>query len=316
MQYKDYYAVLGVSKDATTRDIKSAYRKLARKFHPDVNPGDKSAEEKYKEINEAYTVLSDEEKRKKYDRYGADWENISQGMGGNFGDFDFFGGGMGGSGFSSFFDLLFSQEGGPSRGATFNMGGNPFGGGFGGSNPFGGGNPYGGRPADLEYDINVSMETVYFGGEQVISVNGKELTVTVPKGIPDGYKLKLRGMGNRTQAGNSDLILNVHVLESSSAFERVGNDLLLNAEVDYLTAILGGEVSVRTMAGKTLTVTVPSMMKTDTKMRIPGKGMPVFGGDGYGDLYLVLKIRIPEKISDEEKELLTKIRECRRDTQE
>ena len=130
MEFKDYYAVLGVPKTATTKEIKSVYRKLARKYHPDVNPNDKSAEEKYKEINEAYTVLSDPEKREKYDKYGADWENISQGMGEGF-DFS----GMGGSGFSSFFDFIFGGEGG-----------GPFAGGRSQGNPFGGfqGNPFGG----------------------------------------------------------------------------------------------------------------------------------------------------------------------------
>lgn len=309
VQYKDYYEVLGVSKNATIRDIKSAYRKLAKQYHPDKNPGDKAAEEKYKEINEAYTVLSDEEKREKYDRYGADWENISQGMGGNpFGEgFDFFGGQGGGSGFSSFFDLLFGsqggQQGGPNFGGNFSYGGNR------GFNPFGGGNfePSG---RDIERDINISLETAYFGGEQVISVEGREYTVNIPKGIPDGYKLKMRGKG---QMGG-DLLLNVKILKTSSPFERVGSDLKINVDFDYITAMLGGEISFKTMAGKSLTVTVPPMTKSGTMMRIPKKGMPVLNSDQVGDLYITFNVQIPEKLSPKEKSLLEEIKACRDNT--
>lgn len=297
VQYKNYYDVLGVSKDATIRDIKSAYRKLAKKYHPDKNQGDKAAEEKYKEINEAYTVLSDEEKRAKYDRYGADWENMSQ-MGGNpFGEgFDFFQG-RSDSGFSSFFDFLFggqnthrSNFGSDFQGENFN----PFGGGFSQNMGY----------RDAEQDINISLETAYFGGEQAFSYNGKEITVTIPKGIPDNYKLKLRGKG----MGGGDLYLTVHIIQSSSSFKREGNDLKIDIDTDYLTSILGGELSLKCLSGKSLKIKIPPLSKSGTLMRIPGKGMPILGSDSFGDLYITLQIQIPAEISPKEKELLEEIK--------
>lgn len=312
INYKDYYAVLGVSKDATTKEIKAAYRKLARKYHPDVNPNNKEAEEKYKGINEAYTVLSDPEKREKYDRYGSDWENIAAGMG----DFNF----SGNSGFSNFFDLLFGEGanvhfggGGPFRGGNPFQGGN-FQGGFGGPfSPFGGSNYQtynNGKGRDYEFDLDISLETVYFGGEQVISVENKNLSVTIPKGIPNGYKMKLKGCGAKGVSEPGDLYLTVNI-KNSSAFERNNNDLSLDVDVDYLTAILGGEVNVKTLDDKVLGVTVPPMTKTDSKMRIPKKGMPVLNSDKFGDLYINLKVQIPEKLSDKEKELLNEIKSLR-----
>ncbi len=309
VQFKDYYATLGVDKNATTKEIKAAYRKLARKYHPDVNPNDKSAEERYKEINEAYTVLVDPEKREKYDKYGADWENISQGMGQNpFGEgFEFFGGG--GSGFSSFFDLLFGgmgeeKQGGPFRGGTPFGGGNPFGGG--GFNPFNNG-----KGRDYEYQIDIPVETVYFGSDQILSVDNKNITVTIPRGIPDGYKMKLKGLGAQGQKEPGDLYLTVHIIDASK-FKREGDNLNVSVDIDYPTAVLGGEVKFKTISGKSISMKVPPMTKSGSKMRIPGKGMPYFNKDGYGDLYVTLNIQIPDKISDKEKELLQEIKNIKK----
>ena len=168
-----------------------------------------------------------------------------------------------------------------------------------------------GKGRDVDFKLDLSLETVYFGGEQVFSIDGKEITVTIPKGIPNGYKMKLKGLGSPGVKEKGDLYLNVNILNASQ-FSREGDNLLLNVDLDYVTALLGGQVNVKTLAGKVLTVKVPPLTKSGTKMRIPKKGMPVFQKTEYGDLYITLNVQIPDKISDDEKELLSKIRDLRK----
>ncbi|MBO4548162.1 MAG: J domain-containing protein [Abditibacteriota bacterium] len=293
MDYKDYYSVLGVDKSASLKDIKTAYRKLARKYHPDVNPDDKTAEEKFKEISEAYEVLSDEEKRKKYDTYGKDWELYQQGAGANpFENMGFNTGGMGGaSGYSPFFDLLFGGDPGMGGGVFSRFRQNV-------------------RGRDITYTLNVSLREAYFGGEMTLAGdNGKRIKVTIPRGIGQGQKIKLAGKGAPGPGGSGDLYLEVNITKDK-VFERDGSNLSCQAEVDYLTALLGGEVSVPTME-KPVTMTIPPMTKSGKKFKLPGKGMPRMKSEGFGDLFAVCRIRIPSEISPEEKGLLEQIRALR-----
>jgi len=289
VEFKDYYAILGVAKDATQKEIKTAYRKLARKYHPDVNPNDKSAEDKFKEFSEAYEVLVDDDKRAKYDKYGQHWEYAHEHGENPFEGFDFFGGGsrQEDSGFSSFFDLLFGNLGGNAQ--------NPF------SRTKG---------QDYEYSIELPLHSIYNGDKQSISIDGRNISVTIPKGIPDDYKMKLAGMGAKGSAGNGDLYLKVKILEDK-VFKRIGNDLQVEVEIDYLTALLGGDVSVRTLAGKTISLKVPKLTRSGAVLRIPNKGMPILKEDKHGDLFIVCRIQIPNSITVEEEKYLKDIRDLR-----
>ena len=151
---------------------------------------------------------------------------------------------------------------------------------------------------------------MYFGSDQVLSVDNKNITVTIPRGIPDGYKMKLKGLGAQGQKEPGDLYLTVHIIDASK-FKREGDNLNVEVDIDYPTAILGGEVKFKTIAGKNISMKVPPMTKSGSKMRIPGKGMPVFNKDSYGDLYVTLNIQIPSKVSDKEKELLKELKDIK-----
>ncbi|MBQ9359306.1 MAG: DnaJ domain-containing protein [Abditibacteriota bacterium] len=290
MDYKDYYSVLGVDKSASLKDIKSAYRKLARKYHPDVNPNDKQAEEKFKEISEAYEVLSDEDKRRKYDTYGKDWELYQQGAGANpFEHFNFNIPGGGQSGFSSFFELLFGNDGyGQERVSHF-------------------GRSVKGR--NIEYYLDISLRDSYFGADKVLFIDNKRITVTIPKGVRQGQKIKLSGKGAPGPGGNGDLILIINIAPDEQ-FSRDGNNLTVTVDVDYLTGLLGGEVTVPTLE-KTNTLTLPPMTGSGKRFKISGKGMPKFKSEGYGDLYVVCRVQIPSEVSSREKELLEQIKALR-----
>ncbi|MBR4749655.1 MAG: J domain-containing protein [Abditibacteriota bacterium] len=292
MDYKDYYSVLGVDKSASLKDIKTAYRKLARKYHPDVNPDDKNAEEKFKEISEAYEVLSDEDKRKKYDTYGKDWELYRQGAGANpFENLRFNMGGMGGaSGYSPFFDLLFGSNSGIGEQVFSRFRQNV-------------------KGQDITYNLDISLQDAYYGSELTLMTD-KRLKVKVPRGIGQGQKIKLAGKGAPGPGGNGDLYLVVN-FTSDKTFERDGSNLSCQVEVDYLTALLGGEVTVPTME-KPVTMTIPPMTRSGKRFKLPGKGMPRMKSEGCGDLYAVCRIRIPSEISPQEKELLEQIRALRK----
>jgi curved DNA-binding protein len=305
--YKDYYKVLGVDRSASEKDIKTAYRKLARKYHPDVNPNDKTAEEKFKEVSEAYEVLGDAEKRAKYDQYGQYWEQVRGGQqpGGQvppewegFGGFDF--GGfegarvdMGGeSGFSDFFEML-----------------------FGGGRPARGGRS-GGRvrqaPAkgrDVEADLDISLEDAFNGGKKVFRLNGRTIELTVPKGVKDGQKLRLGGQGEEGRAGKGDLIVRMKQ-RPPPIFTRKDDDLHGDLPVDYLIAALGGEVQVPTLGGR-VTMKVPRGTTSGRTFRLPGQGMPKMNKDERGDLYVKVRVHIPDDMSAKERELLEQIRQLR-----
>lgn len=303
MAYIDYYSVLGIDKSASTEDIKKAYRKLARKYHPDLNPNDKEAHKKFQQINEANEVLSDPEKRKKYDQYGENWKHAEQyeqarqaqgqqqqwgggGFGGGFGGGGYEGG-FGEEGFSDFFESLFGR-GERKRGST----------------KF--------RGQDANAELHLKLRDVYQTQKQVLTINGKQLRITIPAGVETGQVIKLKGHGGPGVNGgpNGDLYI-TFVIEEDPAFQRVGNDLHTNVDLDLYKAVLGGDVMIDTMSGR-LKLTVKPETQNGTKVRLKGKGFPVYKKEGeYGDLYVTYQVKVPTNLTAKEKELFTELSKLR-----
>lgn len=288
--YKDFYQILGVPKNAQEKEIKQSYRRLARKYHPDVNPGDKSAEEKFKEVQQAYDVLSDPEKRKKYDMFGEQWERVAQGgPGAGFtwgeapGGFDFQYTGAPGD-LDHLFDLLFGEGGVP-----------------------GGTRARPGR--DVQYEVEVSLEEAFSGGTKRFTLDGKRMEVKIPAGVDEGSKIRLAGQGQAGRNGKAgDLYLIVR-MRPHPVFERRGSDLYCDVGVPYTTAALGGEAEVRTLSGK-LTMKVPPGAQSGQAFRLSGQGMPNLGG-GRGDLYARMRVTVPKTLSPKEKQLLEELSRLR-----
>jgi curved DNA-binding protein len=308
VDFKDYYEILGVSPSASKKDIQQTYRQLARKYHPDVNPGNKETEEKFKAINEAYQVLSNEEQRKKFDALRSqylqwkqsggrqqdfDWQSWANRAGGasqpggahveyaDAEDFeDLFGSE---SPYSDFFTNLFGQvrKGGKgSRRATSS-------------------GPRRGR--DVEYDIDMTLEEAYRSAERLLEIDGRRVTVRIPPGVDTGSRVRLSGQGepglNGGQAG--DLYLIVHILPNKT-FERAGDDLHMDVPVDIFTAIAGGEVHVPALE-KQLILTIPPRTNANQSFRLRGKGMPHLGSpEKHGDLYARVRLVLPEGLTDQE----------------
>jgi curved DNA-binding protein len=311
LNYKDYYKSLEVSKTATADEIKKSYRKLARKYHPDVNPGNKASEEKFKEISEAYEVLSNPENRKKYDQLGADFKKYEQaghaggggfdwskyaqqqqGRGGQYqytsADEDFFGGG-GGGGFSDFFENIFG--GGFSGGARTKTGTRQR------TQAF--------KGQDYSSEMEISLPEAYEGSTRILNVNNQQLRIKVKPGVSDGQVLKLAGKGGPGANGgpNGDLFLTVKIIPDP-VYKRKGNDLHKDQHIDLFTALLGGEVHVHTLDGD-IKMKIPAETQNGTVLRVKSKGFPVYGkADTFGDLYLKIHVDIPRSVSDEEKELV------------
>lgn len=312
MEFRDYYATLGVAKTASEADIKKAYRKLARKFHPDVNPGDKAAEAKFKEINEANEVLSDPEKRRKYDELGSNWrqyENApppgaggwaSSPFGGGSGQTSYrtmtqeeaeqlFGGGAQGDPFSDFFHTFFGGVGG-GRGRARARTQEPA------------------RGVDVDHPIELSLEEAFGGTSRRLVMQrgpGDERTIDVriPAGVKEGSKVRAAGEGAPAAPGGKagDLYLTVHLLPHSR-FERRGQDLYTKVAVPVTTAVLGGEVSVSTLSGSTLRLKIPPLTGAGRVFRMRGHGMPTAGHpDERGDLYANIEIQVPTTVTDEER---------------
>ena len=307
MEFKDYYASLGVAKTATDADIKRAYRKLARKYHPDLNPGDKAAEAKFKEINEANEVLGDPEKRRKYDELGANWRQYEQaerqGGGAAAGGWSpFAGGGPGGATyrtmtpeemhemfgdgdpFSDFFHTFFGGAG-PGAGYTS------------------GGAPRSQRGQDLESPVDLTLEEAFAGTTRRVMMtrDGKERTmdVRIPAGVKDGARVRAAGEGTAGRGGGKagDLYLTVRVLPNDR-FERRGQDLYVKVSVPVTTAVLGGEAAVPTLAGGVLRLKVPELTRAGRVFRLRGHGMPTVGKpDEKGDLYATVEIQIPVQLT-------------------
>lgn len=292
MDYKDYYKILGVDRKASDEEIRKAYRDLAKKYHPDRNPNDKQAEEHFKEVNEAYQVLSDAQKRSVYDRVGSDYSNWQR-RGGAPGDFNWGNyaggypggtrvsyedleemfGGAGGGGFSDFFRTIFGMRDAEQQVRS--------------------------RPQTYQQQLEISMEEAYRGATRILQTNGKQKQVRIPAGVRTGSKVRVAGAG----PNGTDLYLIIHVAEDSR-FERNGNDLHTTATVNVFTAILGGEAEVETLDGK-IKLNVPAGTQPEQVFRLAGRGMPhVKNPDQKGDLYVRLKVQIPKYLSERQRQLL------------
>ncbi|MGC9374667.1 MAG: DnaJ C-terminal domain-containing protein [Bacteroidales bacterium] len=305
MDYKDYYKILGVSKNASTNEIKKAYRKLAVKYHPDKNPGNKEAETRFKEISEAYEVLRDPEKRKKYDQLGSNWNQFQGADAGGF-DFSQFGGGRRGKSrtyFSGNMNDLFGDSD-----SSFSDFFNAFFGGFGGSS--------GGfhqqaqqvKGKDLRSELSISLSEAYHGTSRLLNVNGQKIKINIKPGAYNGQELRIKGKGGKGRNGGADgdIYLNIKVLPEKH-YTVHGNDLILKTDVDLYTAVLGGKLNINTLGGK-LNINIPKGTQNGTKLRVKGKGMPIYGKSGtFGDLYLQLNILIPTNLSKKEEELFRQL---------
>jgi curved DNA-binding protein len=292
MDYKDYYQVLGVPKTAGAEEIKKKYRKLAVQFHPDKNQGNKSAEDKFKEISEAYEVLGDPEKRKKYDQLGQNWKQRGgsystgrqAGRNDEFGDF--FGGG---TGFSDFFEAFFGSQ----------------------STGFGRPKQRAMRGRDLESVLELSLSEAYHGTERIVLVNDNQVKMTIKAGVRDGQLLRMKGKGQsgRNGGASGDLLIHVKLIPHPEySFEE--KELMKTVPVDFYTAVLGGKVHTEVF-GKTIQVPVKANTQTGAMLRLKNLGMPEYGSIERGNLLLHLKIVLPPEISDSETELIRKASELR-----
>jgi curved DNA-binding protein len=287
MDYKDYYKVLGVPRNASADEIRKVYRKLAMQYHPDRNPGDKQAEDRFKEINEAYQVLSDEQKRARYDQLGSDYSNWQQ-RGGSPNDFNWgqWAGGSGGTrvdmgdlndlfGDGTFSDFFRSVFGGAGAAQTARS------------------------AMSNEQPVRITLKEAFEGATRQITTEKRKVQVRIPAGVKDGSKVRVAGAG--PQGGDLFLIVDI---EADDRFEREGNDLHTNASVDVFTAILGGEAEVETMTGK-VRLNIPAGTQPGQLFRIAGRGMPPLrNSHTKGDLYVRLKVQIPKYLSSKQRELL------------
>jgi curved DNA-binding protein len=320
MEYKDYYKILGVSKDANEKDIKKAFRRLARQHHPDVNPDDPQAEERFKELNEAYEVLSDPEKRRKYDQLGSDWQRFQR-SGGQPGDFDWGRWSAGGPG-----DRVHVRYGTPEDLDDLFGGGSPFsdffsqifgGMGTGRAAPGGGGFQYEMRPQrgqDYEQSVEISLEEAYHGTTRMLQKDGQRLEVRIPKGAKTGTRVRMTGEGGSGAAGGpaGDLYLRVRVLPDPR-FERREEDLHTTVTADLYTMVLGGEVQVPTMNGNVV-LTIPPGTQNGRTFRLRGKGMPrLRSAEQHGDLYAKVEVRLPTQLTPEQRSLFEQLRSLRED---
>lgn len=318
MDYKDYYKVLGVSKTATQDEIKKAFRKLAMKYHPDKNAGDKTAEAKFKEVNEAHEVIGDPGKRRKYDELGSNWNAYQQGgqtgggfdwgkyqqqyggQGGqtystNFGDFgSAFGGG--GGGFSDFFEAFFGGAG----------------------SGFGGAKQRGGRKQqlkgdDMQAELPIRLEDAYNGAETIFEIGGQKIKLKIKKGAYDGQTLKLPGKGypGHNSGPNGDLLLTLK-LQKHPLYNRIDDDLYMDLPLDIFTAVLGGKLDVTTLKGK-IKITIPPETSNGKTLRLGGLGMPKYGKDSqHGDLFVKIDLQTPKDLTPEEKKLFEQLRDLRK----
>jgi len=321
LKFKDYYQTLEVARSATQQEIKTSYRKLARKHHPDANKGDKASEEKFKEISEAYEVLKDPEKRKRYDMLGSNWKagaDFKPGSGtgeGNFQGFDFDfgnfqrGAGGGGGGFSDFFEALFGQAGGPFGGAQ--QGGSRFG--TRQSRPhMSGGARQGLRPHEQQADIELTIEELARGAQRTLKVTpqgekAKTIEVKIPKGVRAGSKIRIAGQGAMTPTGRGDLMLRIKVRPHKD-FTVDGDNLVCEVVLKPGVAVSGGQASVPTLDGP-VKIKIPALTQSGRTLRLKGRGLPVLKQTTTGDLLVKVKITVPDNPSEKEKELYAKLAE-------
>lgn len=301
MAFIDYYQVLGVDKKASEKDIKAAYRKLARKYHPDLNPNDAEAHKKFQQLNEANEVLSDPEKRKKYDQYGENWQHGAEyeqarqqqqrqqqagGFGGGqYGGFE----GFGSDDFSDFFQSMFGGGGGAGarggRQAKF-------------------------RGQDYSAELRLGLKEAAESHKQTLTVNGKNIRITIPAGVENGQNIKIAGHGGPgTNGGPAGDLYITFIVADDPRFKRNGSDLYANVNLDLYTAVLGGEVTIDTLDSK-VKIKVKPETQNGTKVKLKGKGMPVYKKENqFGDLYVTYDIQVPTGLTDKQKKLFEQIRD-------
>lgn len=280
--YIDYYKILGVDQNATQEEIKKAYRKLARKHHPDLNPNDKNAKSKFQQINEANEVLSDPEKRKKYDQYGKDWQHAEQFETEHkpeYSETQFEGD------FSDFFRSMFGEaaRAGRSRQAKY-------------------------RGEDYSAELHLNLIDAYETHKQTLTINGKNIRITIPAGIENGQIIKIAGHGGSGINGGpyGDLYI-TFLIANHPKFKRLGNDLYTKVDLDLYTAVLGGEITIDTLNGKVKLKVTPET-QNGSKIKLKGKGFPVYKNEGqFGDLYVTYSVIIPRNLTEKEKELFTEL---------
>ena len=291
MEFIDYYKALGVDKNATQEDIKKAYRKLARKHHPDLNPNDKEAHKKFQQLNEANEVLSEPEKRKKYDQYGKDWqhaeqfEQARQSQQQRHGN-EKFSGDFSESEFSDFFSSMFGDIGG----GGFRQRQTKF------------------RGEDYQAELQLNLTDVYKTHQQVLTVNNKSIRITIPAGVENGQRIKIKGHGGPGINGgpNGDLYISFQIINNTK-FRRDGNDLHTIVDLDLYTAVLGGEIILDTLDGK-VKLKVKPETQNGIKIKLKGKGFPVYKKEGeFGDLVITFQIKIPTSLTDKQKELFEQL---------
>lgn len=302
MAYIDYYKILGVDKNASQDDIKKAYRKIARKLHPDLNPNDKEAEKKFKELNEANEVLSNTENRAKYDKYGENWKHGEEyekaqqqqrsysqnyGGGGGFSGADF----GEGEDFSDFFQSMFGGSAG----------------GFGRSSRGSSSGKFKGQ--DVSAELSLTLKQASETHQQIFEINGRKVRITIPAGVYDGQQIKLKGHGNAGMNGgpNGDLFITFNIAEDA-VFKRNGDDLETEVTIDLYTALLGGEVMIPTLNSQ-VKLKVKSVTQPNTRVRLKGKGFPVYKKEGqFGDLFVTYKVEFPKELNDKQKELVEQLK--------
>ncbi|MBL0741028.1 DnaJ C-terminal domain-containing protein [Chryseolinea lacunae] len=286
MEFIDYYNVLGIDRNASADEVKKAYRKLARKLHPDLNPNDKDAHKKFQQINEANEVLSDPEKRKKYDQHGKDWQHAPEfqqrqqhnSRRETFSDQDFAGEGD----FSSFFESMFGRQAGRSQ-AKF-------------------------RGQDIQAELHLELADAAQTHQQTLSVNGKNIRITIPAGVENGQTIKLKGYGTPGANGgpSGDLYITFQISDHPH-FKRIGNDLFTSTTIDLYTALLGGETTIDTLSGK-VKMKINPETQPGTRVRLKGKGFPVYKQENQtGDLYVTFDVRLPTRLSEKQKALFTEL---------
>jgi len=292
MDFVDYYKILGIDKTATAKDIKNAYRRLARKHHPDLNPNDKDAKKNFQQINEANEVLSDPENRKKYDKYGKDWQHAEefekakqyQEQSSNSRGTRYSGAQSEGD-FSDFFESMFGRTSGSSRGRQVKY-----------------------RGEDLNAELQLDLIDVYTTHKRTLTVNGKNIRITIPAGIENGQTIKISGHGGQGVNGgpNGDLFI-TFTIANHPKIKRLGNNLYSTVDLDLYAAVLGDEITLDTLSGK-VKLKVKPETQNGSKVKLTGKGFPVYKNEGqFGDLYITYAIKIPTNLTEQQKALFTEL---------
>jgi len=297
MAFIDYYKILGVEKTASEKDIKNAYRKLARKHHPDLNPNDAEANKRFQQLNEANEVLSDPEKRKKYDKYGENWQHgeayeqqarqqqqQSRSQGGGAQGFESFEGFGDGGDFSDFFQSMFGGSGGGHSRSQAKY-----------------------RGQDFNAELHLSLLDAAETHKQTLTVNGKQIRITIPAGVDNGQTIKIAGHGGPgVNSGPAGDLYITFIIADDPKFKRLGSDLYTTIKLDLYMAVLGGEITVDTLTGK-VKLKIKPETQNGTKVKLKGKGYPIYKKDEFGDLYLTYDIQMPTNLTDKQRELFTEL---------